>query len=66
MSKIVALVIMLLASVISSCAHQYSKRAAYNALQQRQCIKDTGNPNCDPEHMTYEEYKEQRDKLNKQ
>ena len=62
MSKIVALVIMLLASVISSCAHQDSKRAVYNALQQRQCIKDGVNPNCDPEHMTYEEYKEQRDK----
>ena len=53
---------------IAACANSKvdTKRAVYNAMQQHQCIKDTGNPNCDPDHMTYDQYKEARDKLDKQ
>lgn len=49
----------------AGCAHQDSKRTVYNAMQQHQCIKDTGNPNCRPESMSYDEYKRQREKLDK-
>lgn len=52
--------------VASGCANQDPKRTIYNAMHDRQCIKDTGNPNCDPDHMTYDEYKAQREKLNKE
>lgn len=49
----------------SSCASETAKRATYSALHDKQCIEDTGHPNCDPERMSYDRYKEERDKLDK-
>lgn len=61
--------IMLLGVVVLTVACAGSKvdtkRSVYNAMQQHQCIKDTGNPNCDPGHMSYDQYKEAREKLDK-
>jgi len=65
-SRRVLIILSVLLVCLGGCANVDTKRTVYNAMQQRQCIKDTGNPNCDPGHMTYDEYKEERDKLKEQ
>ncbi len=46
--------------ILSGCTSKQVKRSSYDALYQRQCIERTGQPNCDPEHPSYEEYRRQR------
>ena len=37
------------------------KRAGYDILYQNQCMREEGMPDCDPDHMSYDEYKKIRD-----
>lgn len=52
--------------VLTACSSEDVKRNTYKALIQKQCIKDTGEPNCDSGQPDYDEYKRQRDELKKQ
>ncbi len=53
----------LLSLAWSACTSDHIKRAAYEAVYQKGCIDRTGMPNCNPEHMTFEEYGKERDRL---
>lgn len=63
-------VITLLSSCITGCAYSDFKHLAYDSLQSRQCLKDTGTLACDTDRIDYRgtkldypEYKRERDKL---
>jgi len=45
----------------AACSSEATKRAAYEALYQKDCIDRTGIPQCDPEHMDYDRYRKERD-----
>jgi hypothetical protein len=62
MLRILAL-ITILCFFMAGCSSTSFKQAAYEGLHSRQCIEKTGNPDCDPDHISYEEYKKERDKL---
>lgn len=49
----------------AGCASEDIKRSTYSALQDKQCIEETGHPNCDPDRMSYDQYKEEKRKLDK-
>lgn len=57
--------IMLIASILPACSSDGVKRSAYEAVYQKDCMDRTGAPNCDPAHMTYDEYRETRERLTK-
>lgn len=44
---------------LSGCAYDKFEHFMYDAASDKQCIKDTGLPKCDPERPSYEEYKRQ-------
>ena len=46
--------------LLAACSSETMKRAGYDALHQRQCIEQTGEPNCDPNYPSYDEYQRQR------
>jgi len=50
-------------SFFNGCAYDRIEHFAYDALHTRQCIKDSGDPNCDPDRPTFEEYEKQRDAI---
>jgi hypothetical protein len=52
-------------SLLSACTSEAFKRASYDALHQRQCIEQTGEPNCDPNYPSYDEYQRQRAEIPK-
>lgn len=58
--KILLLVLM---AMQWGCSADDLRRASYNALLDRQCMVESGQPNCDPERMSYEAYREQREKV---
>ena len=41
---------------MGGCTSDEFKRVGYEAAYNSQCMHDTGPPNCDPEHMAYDEY----------
>jgi hypothetical protein len=45
----------------AACSSEATKRAAYEALYQKDCIDRTGIPQCDPEHKDYDQYRQERD-----
>jgi len=52
--------------LMQSCAYDNTKNLSYDALHTRQCLKETGESNCDEEKMSFDEYEKQRkDILNK-
>ena len=51
--------------VLSACTSEDVKRNTYKALIQKQCIEDTGEPNCDSGQPDYDEYQRQREELKK-
>jgi hypothetical protein len=56
--------IVLLTILMGGCAHNDKmNRSVYNMLHDQQCVKETGNPHCDHDRKTYDEYKEEREKL---
>ena len=57
-------VFILLLSLLSGCTDKVTKKAVYDALDQRQCIEDTGTPNC-ADRPSYEEYQRQRQELSR-
>lgn len=65
MSRLCSVLITLMFFYVSGCAYKDVKHGVYDALNERQCIKDTGVPHCDPERMEYDEYKRERVKLDK-
>jgi hypothetical protein len=48
---------------LTGCASTSLKQGAYEGLYARQCVKDTGLPACNNNHMSYDAYKSERDKL---
>ena len=46
--------------VLGGCSQEQVKRSTYDALHQRECIERSGQPNCDPNYPSYEEYQRQR------
>ena len=44
-----------------ACSTEATKRAAYEALYQKDCLDRTGVPQCDPEHKDYDQYRQERD-----
>jgi hypothetical protein len=63
MFRFYATVIALVSFGTAGCAYTDFKQATYEGLHTRQCIKDTHNPACDPDHLSYQEYKRERDKI---
>ena len=53
-------ILLALLVVLGGCSKDQVKRGTYDALHQRECIERTGQPNCDPNYPSYEEYKRQR------
>ena len=47
--------------VVSGCTSEQMKRATYDALHDRQCIKEVGYPNCDPNRPSYDQYKKEKE-----
>ena len=45
----------------TACSTEATKRAAYEALYQKDCIDRTGIPQCDPDHQDYDQYSKERD-----
>jgi hypothetical protein len=61
--KATAGLIMLIASTLPACSSDQVKRSAYEAVYQKDCMDRTGVSSCDPTHMTYDEYNEDRERL---
>jgi hypothetical protein len=57
---VILLLLLLGNGLLTGCTTEAFKHAGYDALHQRQCIEQTGQPNCDPNYPSYEEYKRQR------
>lgn len=55
------LLIFVFVQLLSGCTLDQLKRAGYEALYQNQCMREKGVSDCDPEHMTYDEYKRVRE-----
>ena len=47
---------------LHACASDSVNRAAYEAIYQKECLDRTGQQNCDPEHPTYDEYQQERER----
>jgi len=47
--------------LLSACSIADFKRASYDSLHQYQCNEQTGvgEPNCDPNYPSYDEYQDQ-------
>lgn len=57
--------IILLLACLSGCAHHSFNHFAYDALHARHCVKEEGVADCEPEHLSYEEYEKQRKEVRK-
>jgi hypothetical protein len=55
------LLAVLCAQLLNGCTLDQLKGAGYQALYEHQCMQDEGVPDCDPEHLSYDEYKRLRD-----
>lgn len=55
------LLALLFAQLLNACTLDQLKGAGYEALYQNQCIREEGVPDCDPEHMSYDEYQQVRE-----
>lgn len=44
------------------CSSDEVKRGAYEAIYQKGCMDRSGTPDCDPEHKSYDQYKNDREK----
>ena len=51
----------LFAQLLNACTLDQLKGVGYEALYQNQCMRDEGIPDCDPEHMSYDEYQQVRE-----
>jgi len=49
--------------LLSACSVEQFNRAGYDALHQRQCIEQTGKPNCNPDYPDYDKYQDQRSEI---
>jgi len=46
---------------LAGCSAETLKRSTYEGLYQKDCNDRTGELNCDPKHVDYEQYKKERD-----
>jgi len=46
---------------LPGCTSDELKRGTYEALYQKQCMDQSGMPNCDPGHKSYDEYQRERE-----
>ena len=63
--KTLAAIAVLLSLAWSACTSDHIKRAAYEAAYQKSCMDRVATPDCDPEHMSYAQYGQERDQLTK-
>lgn len=61
--KLLAATAVLLSLAWSACTSDHVKRAAYEATYQKSCIDRIGLPACNPDHLSYEQYQAERDRL---
>lgn len=54
-------VAVLMVGILPSCSSDEVKRAACEAVYQKGCVDSTGLQNCDPWHLTYDEYRIRRE-----
>ena len=47
--------------ICAGCSDEQLKSATYSALQNQDCIKTHGYPDCHTDQPDYEEYKQQRE-----
>lgn len=65
MPRFANILLLLVFAQFTACAYHSVKHFTYDALHSRQCIEDTGYVNCDPDHLSYQEYEKQRQEINK-
>ena len=59
----VGVITFVVALACTACSSEATKRAAYEALYQKDCMDRTGIPQCDPEHKDYDEYRKEREEV---
>ena len=60
------LFLLLTVMVLLGCSSKEFNKNVYDALIQRECIQKTGEPNCDFDQPSYEDYQRERSEINKQ
>jgi uncharacterized lipoprotein YmbA len=53
-------------TALSGCSSNSVNKNIYKALIQRECIQNTGEPNCDSGQPSYEDYQRERDEIKNQ
>lgn len=66
MRNLVLSLLMIAVALLFSCSDEQVKKGVYQGLHDRQCIVDKNEPHCDPDRLSYEEYKKQREKMKKE
>jgi len=59
-------VLIIVSVTLFSCSDEQVKKGVYQGLHDRQCIVDKNEPHCDPDRLSYEEYKKQRGEMKKE
>lgn len=63
MARYPVLLVPALVVALSGCSTDDLRRVGYHALLDRQCMVETGRPNCDPDRMSYDTYQQERAQL---
>lgn len=58
--EVPATIIVLSVLTFTACTSDGVKRGIYESLYQRQCLDNAQMLDCDPKHMTYDEYERER------
>jgi len=64
--EISATIIVLSILTFTACTSDGVKRGIYDGLYQRQCLDNAKMLDCDPKHMTYDQYERERRDAQKQ
>jgi hypothetical protein len=48
---------------LHGCTRDAVTAGTYEAIYQKQCMDQSGEPNCDPDHQTYNAYQKDRDEV---
>jgi len=57
------LIALLILPFLPACTPEAFKRGVYDSQHQKYCVETAGKPDCDPEHRSYDRY---RDALKRQ
>lgn len=53
-------------SLLAACEKERVKEGVYHGLHDRQFVVDKNEPHCDPDRMSYDDYKKEREKIKKE